>query len=466
MFARVWVPIALLLASVVLVLGAGEYRTLQRALRSEIDHNLQSRAHWVGRELQTGRVPAGLMVPGNFTLEEIGKLFVEVYSRDGQLLASSSNLIGSHIPRPGELRGGYATVYTHEGSQLRVFELHLQQPPRVIRVAESLELAERSLRSSGFRILALAVAVTSLSALLLRFLLQRSLRPLQNLAEVARQIVRSGDVSIRADSTGGSQETIEVSQALNGLLERVEELLQAQQKLLQDTSHELRNPLTVLKMDLDVLARTELDEATRNEVAEEAQGELNRLIRLVEDLLLISWAEGRPAIHLEPVDLREVADNLVQRYAALKGERHLEVVGPSVQVLADPLRLDQILRNLLDNAVRYTGPTARITIWILPPGSTERSPVEKRFLVPTVQVSGERVTLVVQDDGCGIDPIHWEQLFQRFYRLESDRNRTAGGTGLGLPLARALARAMGGDLWVYSEPGKGSSFLVSLGKVP
>lgn len=460
LFARLWPPLAILFAALVLLLGLGEYRTLQRALRSEIDHNLEKRANWVASELRAGRLPHGFMVPGDHTIEEFAKLFVEISDERDRLLASSANLAGSRIP--GLPAPGYSNVQTPEGNRLRVYQLVLEQPPRVIRVAESLELAERSLRSTGLRAAAVGTLVTIATALLLRWVLQRSLRPLKDLADVAQKISQTGDTSIRLATSDGTQETTQVAHAMNGLLDRVQELLRAQEQLLQDTSHELRNPLTVLKMDLDVLARGDLDDATRDEVAQEARGELSRLVRLVEDLLLISWAEGRPPLQLQDTELIGFLQPLLERYRQLAPDREFQVIGKATLVRVDPLRLDQILRNLLDNALRYTSPHGKICIWIV---DGESSPVDRKVLIPTVETSAERVILVVQDDGCGIPEEHWESLFVRFYRLERDRNRQVGGTGLGLPLARALARAMNGDLWVYSQPERGSSFLLALPRV-
>jgi signal transduction histidine kinase len=453
LFSRLWLPLALLFAAAVLVLGAGEYRTLQRALRSEIDHNLQRRANWIAGELEAGRTPEGLMVPHNEPLEELAKLFVEIRDSRGKLVAASANLGGFQIPVPGSHHGPYATVQTREGSRLRVYQTTAGVPSRVILVAESLELAERSLQNSGLRVLALALLVAGLSAVLLRLLLHRSLLPLEQLADVARQIVQSGDTSIRARAPGATVETAQVADALNALLDRVDQLLQAQQQLLQDTSHELRNPLTVLSMDLDLLARADLDESSRHEVAGEARGELTRLVRLVEDLLLLSWAESRPALQLETIELGAFVPGLLERYRSVAPERSFHFVGKNQCVRGDSLRLDQILRNLLDNAVRYTTPGGKISVWI---AEGEQAPGN------APPVPSDMVVLVVQDDGCGIAPEHWPSLFERFYRVESDRNRARGGTGLGLPLARALARAMGGDLWVYSQPGLGSSFMLSL----
>lgn len=124
----------------------------------------------------------------------------------------------------------------------------------------------------------------------------------------------------------------QVSSTINGLLDRVESLLQAQERLLQDTSHELRNPLTVLKIDLELLARPELDAATRQEVSQEVQGELSRLIQLVEGLLLISWAEISPQLQPEMIELQPFLTHLGSKYQSQLDGRSLEVQSGSVTV--------------------------------------------------------------------------------------------------------------------------------------
>jgi signal transduction histidine kinase len=446
--------LVLTFGALILALGVAEYSTLQRSLLAEVDDNLRRRAAWVADELQAGRIPQGLMVPDGDILDEIAKLFVEIEKDSGQLLAASTNL-GSHR-LPGSFNRGtyFTTVRTAERHRLRIYQVGLTRPALSIRVAESLELVDRSLQQSILRVVLLGLGATLLAAGSAHRVLRLSLKPLVLVAQVARQIADSGDMSVPVPAHSNVPEVVQVANTLNTLLGRVRHLLEAQQRLLQDTSHELRNPLTVLKMDLEILARPDLDPSMRAEVATEAQAELERLIRLTQDLMLISWAESSPALHLESLRLDTILQEVVERYRPLIQKRSLKTVCPPVWVKADSLRLEQILRNLLDNAIRYTRPEGKITLWL--EGAPQQSPI------PGPQSPPGQVVLIVQDDGCGIAEEHWESLFERYFRIEPDRNRKAGGVGLGLPLARALARAMGGDLRVYSQPGQGSSFLLQL----
>ena len=455
LFGRLWLSLVVTFGALILALGVAEYSTLQRSLLGEVDDNLRRRAGWVSGQLQAGHIPQGLMVPQDDILEEIAKLFVEIQKDSGQLLAASSNLGLRRLP--GDFQAGtyFTIVRTNEGRRLRVYQNHLPELGLSVRVAESLELVDRSLHHSILRVALLGLVATLLAAASAHRVLTKSLGPLRSVAQVARHIAESGDMSVAVPTDSAVPEVAQVASTFNALLARVSKLLEAQQRLLQDTSHELRNPLTVLQMDLEILARPNLDEAMRAEVAAEVQGELQRLTRLTQDLMLISWAESSPVLHLESLRLDTVLEALVARYQGLVSGRNLKLICPPVWVKADSLRLEQIVRNLIDNAIRYTRPEGKITLWVEQPGQPSPLPDSS---------PPDQVVLIVQDDGCGIAEEHWDSLFERFFRIEPDRNRKAGGVGLGLPLARALARAMHGDLRVYSQPGQGSSFLLTLPK--
>lgn len=456
LFGKLWWSLALAFGVLSVVLGLGEYSTLSRALMNSIDRNLELRALWLAHQLQVGTLPEGLMEPPHHSLEELGKVFVEVLDDQGHLQRRSSNLEGA---LPGEWRPGtyFETVHTPAGNPLRVHQLEAAGKLGVIRVAESIELAERSLATSLVKIIALWALTSVLAAVICYRVLRRICSPLEALSAKARWIAESGEVRERVQVDISVREVEQVSSTINGLLDRVEKLLSAQERLLQDTSHELRNPLTVLRIDLELLSRPELDEATRAEVGLEVQGELSRLIELVEGLMQISWAETSPQIELESLALEPFLNQLAGRYQSLTGEGRLELRVGSEEVMADRRRLEQILRNLLDNALRYAGAEAQIRVWV---GSHSNWIPAEYFTGP------ENLHVVVEDNGPGIEAQYWEKLFERYFRLEPDRSRQAGGVGLGLPLARVLARAMGGELSIYSQPGRGCAFLVRLRKAP
>ena len=454
LFWRLWLSLALAFGLLTIALGFGEYSTLRRSLINEVDRNLEVRALWLSHQLQQGHLPEGLMVPPHRSLEELGKVFVEILDAQGQLVRRSSNLDSQSLP--GEFQPGtfFGTVRTPEGHPFRIHQLQLAGGKGIVRVGESMELVESSLGKSVVKILALGALTCVLAAFFCFRVLARICRPLEVLSHKAQAIAESGEVRSRLPVENSVREVAQVSTTINVLLGRVENLLDAQERLLQDTSHELRNPLTVLKMDLELLAKPDLDPEARQEISQEAQGELSRLIGLVEGLMLISWAETHPQMQLERLDLEPLLTQLVGRYQGLKGSRQIEVRVGAGSVLADRSRLEQILRNLLDNALRYAGERACIRLSLAEPG--EWIPAE------ALRCGPEEVMLVVQDDGPGIDRKFWDKLFERYFRLEPDRNRQTGGVGLGLPLARALARAMGGELTVYSQPDRGCAFLVRL----
>lgn len=457
LFYRLWLSLAATLGVLIMALGVGEFQTLKRALSSEVDRDLEQRAHWVERQLRSGRVPEGLMVPERQSLEEIGKLFVEIFDSKGSLVARSSNLEGQPLPGQREPGTDFQTVVTPAQHPFRIFHLASSDGYQ-IRVGQTLELAHRSLGNSLAAFLLMGLAGLTVAAMVSFRLLWRICAPLSALALKAAEIANGGNVSERLHAHNDMvPEVLVLSQTVNQLLARVEQLLEAQSRLLQDTSHELRNPLGVLELDLDLLVRHDLDERSRNEVGVEARGELNRLIRLVEDLLEISWAERVTRVQVEAVNLAHVLRPLLASYHARCEGRTLELVGPDLRVLADERRLGQIMRNLVDNAFRYAGPKAHIRVVLCDREDAEKlgAPGASRL------VQGDSV-LLVEDDGPGIDRQYWEQVFERFYRLESDRNRLQGGTGLGLPVARALARAMGGDLWIDNRTSKGACFWLRL----
>ncbi|MEA2574404.1 MAG: two-component system, OmpR family, sensor kinase [Chloroflexia bacterium] len=234
--------------------------------------------------------------------------------------------------------------------------------------------------------------------------------------------------------------------ALNLEKERAESLLQANRRLVADVSHELRTPLATLKGYLDVLEQDYGHQLPAQDLAV-IQKEMSRLTSLIDDLFTLARAEAKQLpLKLETVDARAVAYSLAETVAPIaQRERQIEVVTalpaylPSVRV--DRKRFEQVLLNLLQNALRYT-----------PPGGL-------------VVVEGESadgvVTLSVNDTGVGIPAEELPLVFERFYRSDSSRARESGGAGIGLALVGELVAAMGGSVSVQSTPGRGSRFSVS-----
>jgi signal transduction histidine kinase len=235
------------------------------------------------------------------------------------------------------------------------------------------------------------------------------------------------------------------------LYRREQEAVRLRDDFLSIASHELKTPLTSLSLQSDSLVgaagRGNVPEAVARK-AEVIRRNVHRLARLIANLLDISRMEaGRLDVELETLDLGEVVREVTGRFedelARAGCELRLEIEGPAVG-LWDRLRLDQVVTNLVSNAVKY-GPGRPITV--------------------TVRTTDEdRVALVVRDEGIGIPPEAQERIFERFERAVTERHY--GGFGLGLWIVRRILEVLGGTIRVESSPGQGATFTVELKRAP
>lgn len=235
--------------------------------------------------------------------------------------------------------------------------------------------------------------------------------------------------------------------ALKAEKERVEHLFQANRRLVADVSHELRTPLATLRGYIEVLESEHGHEIPERDLRV-IQGEIARLTSLIEDLFTLARAEAHQLpLTIEPVDASALVDRLADSLAPLaRRDRQIEIVTalpPDLPpVKADRVRLEQVVLNLMQNALRYTLPGGIIAV----EGSADDGVV----------------TLCVNDTGVGIPPGEIEMVFERFYRSDQSRARESGGAGIGLALVKELVGAMDGKVWVQSTPGRGSRFSVAL----
>jgi len=214
-------------------------------------------------------------------------------------------------------------------------------------------------------------------------------------------------------------------------------------EFLSNVSHELRTPLTSIKGYVDLL-KDDLN-AGKLEGAQQFSSilsrNINRLVDLVNDLLLISKLEAAPELQIEINDTQKISEMVKEEFARSLQEKGQEFIirNEATQIVADPVKLQQILRNLVSNAIRY-GP--------------ERGKIELQWL----PVKGG-IEAHIKDQGQGILEIHQGRLFERFYRVDKGRSRELGGTGLGLAIVKHLMVAHGGTVVVRSKLGQGSEFI-------
>ena len=294
-----------------------------------------------------------------------------------------------------------------------------------------------------------ALAAVILASIAGTLIARRVARPMQALAKAAAA-VSDGDLTQHVPLENTIRELNSLGKAFNRMIESLRQSVQAKNAFVADVNHELRTPLTVIKGTLETLEDGAIDDAEgRGPLLASMQGETDRLIRLVNDLLVLTRADaGTLNLRLQPLDLGEMARTRCEHLAPLATRRQVKlsvVVGKASLppcVLGDADRLAQVLDNLLDNAIRYS-----------PEGSTIKVEVRQ---------NGTECECAVHDHGPGIPQKHLPMIFERFYRADASRNRQTGGAGLGLAIARALVTAQGGYISIESIEGEGTTLRFSL----
>ncbi len=218
-----------------------------------------------------------------------------------------------------------------------------------------------------------------------------------------------------------------------------------QREFVANAGHELRAPLTLLRASAEVALRRAMPgQEEQREVLGEVLRECDHMARLVDDLLLLSRLDaGRLPVERAAIPLGLFLDEVARQVGLMAQERGIDVIARGVGVaLGDPLRLRQVLLILVDNALRHTPSGGRVEL--------------------NGRVDGRGVEIRVSDTGAGITAAHLPHVFERFYRAEHNREETGGGSGLGLPIAKALMAAQGGDIRLESRPGQGTQVTITL----
>ena len=292
---------------------------------------------------------------------------------------------------------------------------------------------------------------------------RRSLRPLAEVEHTAAAIA-AGDLTQRVPEAHPGTEVGRLFAALNGMLQQIERSFRVQQdseqsarrsadqmrQFVADASHELRTPLTSIRGFAELFRQGAVeDEVELERVMKRIEDEASRMGVLVDDLLLLARLDQRRPLERRPVDLGELAADAVEDARMVAPGRRIELRldnGVAPIVVGDELRLRQVLGNLVGNALTHTPTDAPISVAVY--GRTEGT--------------ADLAVLEVADEGPGLAPEHRDRVFERFYRADPSRTRSAGGAGLGLAIVAGLAEAHGGRVEVESEPGHGATFRVLL----
>jgi two-component system, OmpR family, sensor kinase len=313
-------------------------------------------------------------------------------------------------------------------------------------------------------LLVVSLAVLVVLAFLTYAVVRSSLHPLEEV-EVTAEAIAAGDLSRRVPDRDERTEVGRLSRALNGMLAQIESAFRSREaseaqarrseermrRFVTDASHELRTPLTSIRGFAELYRQGAASSADIPRLMRRIEDAAARMGLLVEDLLLLARLDQQRALERRPVDLVAIATDAVHDARAVDPQRRIDVEvldtsSHALVVLGDDARLRQVAGNLVGNALTHT------------PAGT---PVTLR--VGAVVEDGRRwAVLEVADTGPGLTPEQAERVFERFYRADSSRARSTGGSGLGLSIVNALVAAHGGTVGLDTAPGRGATFRVRL----
>lgn len=438
------------------------YTVMARSLKDQVDQSLEETATVAVRSLEQRGFLTLLDEEELLTqfpeLARIDKFF-QIFSPTGKITIRSPNIQRHDVPLSRTaLEVAFTGKTTFESAKypgeppLRLVSvpiLYRGSLVYIVQVGTSLESVEASLHRLLIMLLVTMPVALAVSLAGGWFLAGRALKPVDTIT-LAAQRIAAGDLTQRLTVPSSSDEIGRLAATFNDMIARLEASFRQIRQFSSDASHELRTPLTVMKGETELALRRPRPTEDYKIVLESNLEEIDRMSRIVEELLFLSRADlGEVKMECVPVRLEALVED-IQRQACLLGqEHHVEVVLGTVRpatVLGDELRLRELLLNLVDNAVKYSKPGGKVEINLLTEAGEAR--------------------LAVIDQGIGIAPEAQKLIFDRFYRTDEARAHTKKGTGLGLSICAWIAEAHQGRIEVRSAPGEGSTFTVVLPLAP
>jgi two-component system OmpR family sensor kinase/two-component system sensor histidine kinase QseC len=411
-----------------LALGLVSYRSVLSETEALFDYQL--------RQMALSLRDYGMISPDQADVLNNQQLdvVVQIWALDGRLLYSSQPR--NSLPPRAVL--GFADLRSPDtGATWRVFSA--ATPLRVIQVAQPLQVRRHLAADAAFNTITPLLLLAPLLGALGWWLMLVSLRPLERMAREVRQRDAEALDPLPAEDLPAEIEPL-VS-ALNALLERLGSQFEAQRAFVGDAAHELRTPLTALKLQLRAL-RQAPDAAARQQAEAALGAGIERAQHLIEQLLALARNEpGTPALAHDRIDLTEAVRHGVADVVplALAQDSEIELLGDDpVWVSGDAAALRLLARNLADNALRYSGPGARVQL--------------------TVRAADGQAELIVDDSGPGIPPAERQRVFDRFYRRANAAGQAAAsdasatGSGLGLAIVQRIAERHQAELTLGDAP--------------
>jgi signal transduction histidine kinase len=470
---RTTVAATVVVGLVLLAAFIGVAVTLRSALTKNVINTAKNEADDIVLLVRDGHLPNPLPIPR-------GDLAAQVVNSKGAVVAYSPNLKGAKalrtpkgVPAHGIVKTDYSSrsnrlaingnvdrhaVFVADQVEVPTFLVGVINRPRsssstshlmtgsagkpttfyvyTIASLSSVDASVAALKREFFIIYPLILFVVALSTWILS---RRALAPVDQIRRDVEEIT-SLNLSNRVFQPDGGDEIARLAATMNSMLARLDAASEQQKQFIADASHELKSPLSALRASLEV-GLLHSDMTDWHQTASIALQESERMQRLIEDLLTLAKAEAHVQAVRGTVDLDELCREEVQRIRRTHPGINIDMSRVNaVRLLADPEQIRSIVRNLIENAVRYASTT----------------------VIVVAQTDEQCATFAVADDGPGIPPERRDAVFERFTRLDPARSRLQGGSGLGLPIVRSLVELMGGTVTVGTSDLQGAYFNVRL----
>jgi two-component system OmpR family sensor kinase len=446
------------LALVLIIFSVVLYAITARSLRDTVDESLEDTAMTAVRSLEErGFLP---LINEEELLSQFPELtridkFFQIFSPSGTITIRSPNIKQHEVPLSRTaLDAAFAGQKIFESAKypkeppLRLISVPIMYRGNllyIVQVGTSMESVGETLQR--FLVL-LVVAIPIALAVSLAggwFLAGRALRPVDKIT-LAAQRIAAGDLSQRLSIPAAHDEIGRLAATFNNMIGRLDTSFRQIRQFTSDASHELRTPLTVMKGETDLVLRRPRLLDDYKSVLESNLEEIDRMTRIVDELLFLSRADmGEVRVESLPVAMESLVEDIHRQAKLLAQDRNIDVLLGTVMpvvVQGDDLRLRELLLNLVENAMKYSHPGGKVEISLLNDGREAR--------------------LSVTDQGIGIAPADHKKIFQRFFRTDVARGHTKKGTGLGLAICAWIAELHKGRVGVKSDLGQGSTFTVVL----
>ncbi len=450
--ARLTLWYTLIVAVIFVFIAVATYRYVSATLYESLDQSLVNEAKWIASRLDRQKPEESNEVVIAEIKEHSAyyptKEYLEVWTAGGMLFCKSSNIGGDslikYVSFDSDSDFAWTTVSTF--AMLPTLRLLVQKSAgTTIIVGVPVDSVDDTLVQL-VRVMAwmgpLVVLLAFVGGL---FLAKKSLSKVNQVTEIARKI--SADrLSARLPSHDVDDEIGRLIETFNGMIVRLDSSFEQMKQFSTDASHELRTPLTVLRTQLETALSSRMSPSETRKIVARSLDEAIRMGSILENLSLLGRGDaGQASIKRERVRLDDLLKDTYDESVILASQKSIDVKienTANVMIWGDKQRLRQMILNLVDNAIKYSGEKTVITLSLS-------------------QTDGE-ASMVVRDQGIGIPRSETGRIFDRFYRVDRARARTLGGSGLGLAIVKWIVDAHGGTISVKSNMNKGSEFTVLL----